>query len=410
MPEYKLDDKVATELIKAFDAHASITAEFKKQLETVGTVSSEAKELAVKITSDMTAKLEAANKDVQKRVDDLQAQVVRQAQIGNAQDERKSIGELVTGTEAFKQHDFSNRMAKQGYSVQIEKKNIITDPTQPSVTVPRYRVPGVTQIPNQQLLIRDIIPTGTTTSNVIEFVKENVLTLQAGPQWSPGTSPAWQDGAKKNQSDISYTLVTVPVTTLAHFIKASKQMLSDTPFLNSEISGRLMYGLELKEEQEILNGSGVSGDILGLIPQAPLYQNTYAKGNDTKIDKARHAMLQVALQKFLPSAHIMSVLDWHDIETAKDGTLRYLIGDPRGVVGQILWGLPVAASLSMAPNTHLVGDFQSACQLFDRMTYTVSIGYEMDDFTRNMVTMLAEERIALAVYQPKALLYNPSFT
>ncbi len=186
-------------------------------------------------------------------------------------------------------------------------------------------------------------------------------------------------------------------------------MLDDTPFLSAEINGRLLYGLGLKEESELLSGTGINGDILGLIPSSTLYANTYAKAGDTKIDKARHSMLQVAVNKFLPSAHIMSPQDWHDVETVKDSYGRYMIGDPSGRIGQVLWGLPVVASLSLSAGQHLCADFRQAAQIWDRMAYTVAIGFENDDFTRNMSTILAESRLTLAVYQATALIYNGAF-
>jgi HK97 family phage major capsid protein len=55
----------------------------------------------------------------------------------------------------------------------------------------------------------------------------------------------------------------------------------------------------------------------------------------------------------------------------------------------------VIPSLSMPVNRFLVGNFATGAQLFDRMNATVEIARQNeDDFIRNMITILAEERIA----------------
>ncbi|WP_240386491.1 phage major capsid protein [Asaia bogorensis] len=65
----------------------------------------------------------------------------------------------------------------------------------------------------------------------------------------------------------------------------------------------------------------------------------------------------------------------------------------------------MAESLSMKAGNFLTGAFAYAAQIFDREDATVTISTEdRDNFVKNMVTILAEERMALAVYRPQALI------
>ena len=57
----------------------------------------------------------------------------------------------------------------------------------------------------------------------------------------------------------------------------------------------------------------------------------------------------------------------------------------------------------MASGKFLTGAFQLGAQIFDRMDAVVEISTEDDqNFRKNLVTVLAEERLALAVYRPEA--------
>jgi HK97 family phage major capsid protein len=121
----------------------------------------------------------------------------------------------------------------------------------------------------------------------------------------------------------------------------------------------------------------------------------------------RLAMLQAALAEYPATGHVMHPTDWARIETLKDGEGRYIIGNPQGSVQPTLWGLPVVTTQSIAVDKFLTGAFKLGAQVFDRWTARVEVATENeDDFIKNLVTVLAEERIALAVYRPEAFIYG----
>jgi HK97 family phage major capsid protein len=102
---------------------------------------------------------------------------------------------------------------------------------------------------------------------------------------------------------------------------------------------------------------------------------------------------------------VLNPVDWAAIELTKDSQGRYVFANPTGLAGPVLWGKPVVESLAMTANLFLVGAFRMAAQIFDREDANVLISTEdQDNFVKNMVTILAEERLALAVYRPQALI------
>src|SRR5690606_28950216 len=115
----------------------------------------------------------------------------------------------------------------------------------------------------------------------------------------------------------------------------------------------------------------------------------------------------VALAEYPPNGIVLNPINWHNIETMKDGESRYLIGNPQGTLSPTLWSLPVVPTQAMGVGKMLVGAFDLAAQIFDRQDATVEVSTEdQDNFVRNKVTIRAEERLALAIYREEALVYG----
>ncbi len=136
----------------------------------------------------------------------------------------------------------------------------------------------------------------------------------------------------KPQSDIKFDLVNASVTTIAHFVLATKQILDDAPQLQSYIDGRLRYGLMYVEENQLLNGSGAGTDLNGIYTQASAYNQPIAPtaaGNLTKIDVVRLAILQAALAEYPVTGIVMHPSDWADVELTKDDKGAYIFTNPQ---------------------------------------------------------------------------------
>jgi HK97 family phage major capsid protein len=306
-----------------------------------------------------------------------------------------SPGELFAKSDQLK--DFVSRGGK-GASQTLDLKSITSGSTSGGAGIWSDRLAGVIEDPLRPLTVRDLLAQGSTSSNLIEWIRENVFTNNAAPVTEGGTKP---------QSNITYERVDVPVRTIAHWIPATKQVLADFPQLQTLINGRLRYGLMLEEEDQILLGDGTGENIHGLVPQATAYQTARNKTGDTRIDQIRHAILQVR-QAFYPSTGIvMNPADWEVIELQKDGEDRYLFANPNALNIRTLWGLPVVESDAMPAGEFLVGSYRMAATLFDREQATIAVADQHADFfIKNMLAILAEERLALAVSRPKAFVHG----
>ncbi len=261
------------------------------------------------------------------------------------------------------------------------------------------RLPGVLALPQRRMTVRDLITPGNMDGNALEYVKETGFTNNAGMV---------AEGAKKPESSLKYDLVSTTAKVIAHYMKASRQILSDASQLASLIDGRLRYGLAFKEEQQLLNGDGTGQNLLGIIPQATAFVAPFdPAGTETNIDNIRLAFLQAELAEFPSTGVVMNPIDWARIELLKDTTGRYIIGNPQGIIGASLWNRPVVTTQAITVDKFLAGAFKLGAQLFDRWQARVEVATENeDDFVKNLVTVLAEERLALAVYRPEAFIYG----
>ena len=406
----KLKAAVTTELQAHFGKVKEVHVEIEKQLKDTKQLSYGLKDSLADLNKTGAAAVKA-QQDYEKATDarllDLEQKLAKARESGGSRERVKSLGVQYIESDQFKEFAPIGAKSVKASSKNFEVKSI-TSLTGSGGTgaFPEYLPTPV--IPAfQPLTIRDLLATGTTESNVINWVQELVFTNNAGYQGS--------DGALKPQSDITYQLKNVNVETIAHWIKASKQILADFKVLASLIDNRLTFGLKYAEEQQILYGDGATNHLHGLIPQATAYSQGYLAGSsgppiifgDTKIDTIRRAMLQVT-DAFYPATGIcLSPADWADIELTKDSQGRYIWSSPTQSNPGMLWGLPVAQCFSMQRGDFLVGALKLAAVLFDREQASILLSTEdQDNFVRNMVTILAEERIALAVSRPAAIIYG----
>ena len=315
-------------------------------------------------------------------------------------DGAKQAAAETAGEKLVKSDSFKAMVEGRSKFARVEMKTAIVNATgQNQPLVPADRLVGIINNPNRILTIRDALPVGRTTSNLIEFTKENVYTNNAGPQYD---SPAFEN-VTKPESGITFTLATAAVVTLAHFIPLSRQVLEDSPQIESYVNGRLSFGLKLEEEDQLLNGNGSSGNISGLLASGNFTAYNRAVTGDTKLDTLRRAITQAQLSEFMADTIVLNPQDWEEIELLKATDNQYVWSNPVAMAGPQIWGKAVIPTNSIAAGTFLVGAMQMGAQVWDRQDANVQISYEDgDNFKKNMATLRAEERLALTVYRPAA--------
>jgi HK97 family phage major capsid protein len=381
-----------------------IKGEFTKSLDKVKEIAETALADAKKSGEISTAVKEQADEALIKmnglneQLSQLEQQIAEG--LGGGNDRAKSFGEMFAEDEKVKA--FMAQANPRG-RIDFQAKATLTSLTTDAAgsvgdAIANTRLPGIQAMPQRRMTVRDLISPGQMDGSTLEYVQETGFTNNAGMV---------AEGAAKPSSDIKLDLKTTSAKVIAHWMKASRQVLSDISQLRSIIDQRLLYGLAFKEEGQLLNGDGTGQNLLGIIPQATAYSAPITLTSPTSIDLMRLAMLQAALAEYPATGHVMNPIDWAWIETLKDAGGNYIIGNPQGTISPTLWGLPVVTTQAMAVDKFLTGAFKLGAQVFDRWQARVEVATENeDDFIKNLVTVLAEERLALAVYRPEAFIYG----
>lgn len=391
------DTKTAAQLA------AEVKADFEKSLDSVREIATEAKgkaESGEKLTSSLKEKADEAltvMNGFKEQLAVLEQKMARGG--GDEKEESKTAGELFVESDEFK--SFKDGGFARSDRARFETKATLTTTTGAAGGVGSglvtTRLPGVVDLPQRGMTIRALLAQGNMDGMSIEFLKEHSRTNGAAMV---------AEGAAKPQSDFRLELVSTSAKVVAHHMKVSRQVLSDVSMVRSMIDERLSYGLDLVEENQLLNGDGTGQNLLGIIPQATAYVSPLAGADVQSIDKVRLMVLQAALALLPADGIVMNPADWAWIELLKDSQGRYIIGNPQGTIGATLWGLPVVPTMAMTIDKVLVGAFRTGAQIFDRWQTTIETGYENDDFTKNLSTILAEKRLALATYRPGAFIYG----
>ena len=393
MADNALADKIGelgTSLASIKEQVGNLATDFTTKLNATGEVSNELKTATDKALSELG--------DVTTRLGDLEKRAAREKDVG--ENEQKSLGQRVIDSAEYKAGNLTGS-SRATIKVSADRAAITSANTtvgagrSPGTSlVPGQRLPGILGLPQRQMTIRDLLLQGRTSSAVIEYVKQTGYTNNAAPV---------AETTQKPTSELTFDMTSAPVRTLAHLFKASRQILDDAEGLRSYIDGQARYGLEFVEENQLLNGSGSGQNIHGLVPQATAFAPAFTPADATGIDRIRLAILQVFLAQFPATGIVLHPTDWAAIELTKDAGGNYIIGNPQGALSPTLWNLPVVSTQAMASGEFLVGAFGYAAQIFDRMDIEVLLSSEnVDDFEKNMFTIRAEERLALAVYRPEA--------
>ncbi|OEC62269.1 capsid protein [Pseudomonas sp. AP19] len=388
----KVQLKAVNDLLDQRDQEIKAFAEkANKEIKEHGTILTETKNVLDGLVKDGLG--------LQDRLQDIEQKMARRF-AANDPTEQKSVGEQLSDSDDYQALTTKGRgIARLNLKAVTNITSATTGTGGVGVGIQPTRVAGIITDPERQFTIRDLIMPGRTASNAVEFVQETGFQNMAAPQAG--------EGALKAQSDLSFGMVTTTVKTIAHWFKASKQVLSDIPLLQSYINGRAIYGLKYKEEEQILAGDGTGQNLLGLIPQATTFNEALRKAGDTKIDTLRRAILQVRVAEYRASAIALNPVDWADIELTKDSTGSYIWVNVQEGGVQRLWKLPVVDSNAVPEGEFLVGAMNIAAQVFDREDAAVEVSTEDgDNFRTNMVTIRAEERLALAVYRPESFVHG----
>lgn len=268
-----------------------------------------------------------------------------------------------------------------------------------AMTTPSSIVNGITTydwniVPalRRQLLIRDMFAAETISGAALTFYVEST-TVEGGAAYTT------EANAKPMISFGDPTAKTVSLAKIAAYLKDSDELVEDAPRLASAIDSRLIYQQQLAVENYLVSQlSGTSGIGTGslLTPDG--------------IFKA--IMTVMSNSGFAADAIVINPADYQNIRLRKDSNGQYYgggfmyggYGNGDVVEQPALWGVRTILTPAVAQGTCYVGAFRAGASVVSKAggTKVEITNTDQDDFIKNMITIRAEERLALAVRYPAA--------
>lgn len=341
----------------------------------------------IEITSKVKA-LETAGNDVTElktKVEQLALQVLDLETKGVPSQAEESLKSILES----KKDELSAMKDRSGASVQFVMKAAGTMALSTNVTgqVPQAeRETGITRIVRRNPFILELVNVGSIMSNVWEWVEQKN---------ADGGSAMTAEGAAKSQADFDLVVASANVKKVTAYIKVTKEMLDDVELMRAEIDQELTELINLKIDEQLLSGDGLTVNLTGIIPNATAWAaGAFALSipTPTKWDVLRTAINQVRVNLFEPTYIVMHPTDVTSMELSKGTDGHYIMPPFAASDGTIVSGIRVVANTGVTIDKFLVGDFSKSGARF-REGLTINVGYENDDFTKNLVTILAEARL-----------------
>ena len=370
---------------------------------------------------DREAKLastEELDRHYNQPADGVKRDIVHQGDAGKTagQPAQKSPGEALVTSDAYKQALKSGSLVTKGEPVLTSgffgpeaQKALVGSFTAPGSAMLAQVIPGVYRGLERPLVLRDALMNLSTTSDSLTVMQENVYT-NAAAEVAEATSVTT---GLKPESGLTFTEATFPVQTIAHWMPVTRQLMEDLPFMAGYINERLLTGLRRREDAAFLNGTGVAPILRGILQTSGIQvlDAAYFTANPVKsaatdnenINRIRRAMrvLGVVGQAY-PSFVLMNPVNAESVDTSTDANRQYIFGGATAPLPRRMWGLPIVESDNIAVNTALVGDGQMAAVVDRNQGRIYTTDSHSDFFVRNLLAVLAEERVALPVFRPAA--------
>lgn len=323
----------------------------------------------------------------------------------SSQSQYRSAGHSFTDSEQYKTR---GSRESRDYVVDGGVRNLLTLGVDPSSTPASglFAPVGTPLAPQQRqrrLFVRDLVSVVPTSLNLVPYILEkNVITNELG-----ATSVA--EGAAKPEVVIEFDKANAIIEKIAGWIPVTSEILDDAPTLRGYIDARLGYMVAIREEQQVINGSGTSPQLRGIRNFTGVQTQAAVGAAASPADVPRTVGLAISKIEAVdgyPDAVVMTPTDfWEGLSTryaTQFDSVASGAGSP--VVGRNprdLWDLPVVTTRAATADEALVGDYRMGATLFDRQQTVIKMtDSHADYFINNKLVILAEERVGLAVNRP----------
>jgi HK97 family phage major capsid protein len=209
--------------------------------------------------------------------------------------------------------------------------------------------------------------------------------------FTAGSAAVVAEGAQKPDAGIQIAAVDVTLSKLAAYVKFTDEMTEDAAYLIGYLEQEVRAALQSAENALIVTSLTASGI-----------------GTDTStaallVDKIGTAIAtQEAASGLTPSVVIANPVQVAALRALKASTAGSYVADPWAAGPAHVHGLTLVSTPAAAAGTTYVVSSQ-ALTIYRRSGISAELGRDAGDFTKNLTTMVCEERMASFAARPSGI-------
>jgi len=309
---------------------------------------------------------------------------------GGDRPELKSLGRQFVESKDF-QNARKNSLGRASVEIDVDLKTAMT--TSAGFAPESLRTGEVVPYVRRPLSVLDLIPAGRTTQAAVVYMEQTTRTNNA--------AEATENSGAFGEAALAYTERSVTVENVAQFIPVTMQQLEDVPQIEGVINGELMSMERERVDSQVLNGSGSTPEIQGILNKTGIL--TRARAGDV-FDTVFNAAKDVRVTgRSNPNAIVIHPNDWAEIRLMRTEDGLYILGNPTELGPERIWGMSVVQSTAITEATALVGDFASWCKLYEKRGVLLEMTDSHDTyFIYGKYAIRATWRVAMVITRPAA--------
>jgi HK97 family phage major capsid protein len=297
--------------------------------------------------------------------------------------------------------------AMSGESCVIRTKDTLPFNDTAESQLPAQLAPWITQQIHERRLM-DRLPTTACTAPSSEIVRHVSTT---------GAASMVAEGTPKPTVQLNLEHITLPMLKLAANTAVSWEVISDYDRFLDYVQIELPRQIVDVENTQILYGAGsLYGQLQGFAntPSILLNDATPAASSASAtafLDVIEESIEQLRSGPALAERNlcVTSPSTFSALRRIKDDLHRYILApDPTQDEAMNLWGMPVLVTTQAIPGDMFLLDTTKFGKVIVREGITIRQGTADDDFVRNLLRWIYEERLNLGVERPSAIRYLTS--
>lgn len=256
---------------------------------------------------------------------------------------------------------------------------------------------GLGQLAHAKLTAYDIfnkIPVSDNNTNgVIRYYDwDSATTVRA--------AAAVAEGAQFAESTAKWVTKTLPIEKIGDTLPVSEEFYEDSAMFAAELGMFLDTNVKIKRNTDLVNGSGVTPNIKGIVTTVGAYAAVASGITDASIYdlfvKVSEDITEAGGSKYQPNFGLMNIVDINKMKLKKDGNNNYIIPPFVSKDGNEVAGMLVLEENAITANTMVIGDSRYA-RIYERAGITLSRGVIGNQFAEDMETLKVRTRLAFLI-------------